>query len=266
MHPFDPITEDDLNAYIDGGLDTRRRAEVERWLAQYPEEAARVMAELGDADLLREGLDDSGFGAPPDGETRHLAVRLRRRLIWRGAEHVMQRALVIILCLTAGYGISWLPIGAQPSAEAAHIVPLFADEAAEAFRTAMKEVRTEQSLAYPTPEVPARLAAIDAAHPLPIPDPPSQRWRLLGAQLAAWDRGDAVQVFWRHETKGTIMLFVTEDGVDPAEPAMAPTLGHTDEGDVIYWRSGPYLYALMGTADTKALERVANLIARPVPG
>ncbi|MFV3129927.1 anti-sigma factor family protein [Niveispirillum sp. KHB5.9] len=266
MHPFDPITEDDLNAYIDGGLDARRRAEVERWLAQYPDEAARIMADLGDADLLREGLGETAFATPLDAGTRHLAGRLRRQLIWRGATHVLQRALMILLPLAAGYGLSWLPTGGQQSAEAAHIVPLFADEAAEAYRTAMKEVGADRALTYAETDLPAKLAATDGTHPLPIPAPPSARWQLMGAQMTAWDHGDAVQVFWKHETKGTAVLFVSEDTAEPGQPALPPTVGHTDEGDVVYWRSGPFVYALLGTTDIRSLERVAHLIARPNPG
>lgn len=266
MHPFDPITEDDLNAYIDGGLDRRRRAEVEQWLSQYPDEAARIMAELGDADLLREGLADEAFAAGTDAATRTLAGRLRQRLIWRGAAHVMQRALMILLPLAAGYGLSWLPTGAQQSAEAAHIVPLFADEAAEAYRTAMKGRGPDRAPTFTDTDVPARLASADGEHPLPIPAPPSARWRLLGAELTPWDHGDAVQVFWQHETKGTAVLFVSEDTANAGQPALPPTVGHTEEGDVVYWRSGPFVYALLGTADIRALERVAHLIARPSPG
>lgn len=266
MHPFDPITEDDLNAYIDGGLDQRRRAEVEQWLSQYPEEAARIMAQLGEADLLREGLGEEMFAAPADAGTRHLAGRLRQRLIWRGVTHVMQRAMMILLPLAAGYGLSWLPTGGQQTAVAAHIVPLFADEAAEAYRTAMKGLGADRVPTFRDTDLPARLASVDGEHPLPIPAPPTQRWQLLGAELTPWDHGDAVQVFWRHETKGTVVLFVSEDKADAGQPALPPTLGHTEEGDVVYWRSGPFVYALLGTADTRALERVAHLIARPAPG
>lgn len=266
MHPFDPITEDDLNAYIDGGLDRRRRVEVEQWLARYPDEAARIMAQLGDADLLREGLGEQAFSGGGDAGTQHLASRLRQRLVWRGATHIIQRSLMILLPLAAGYGLSWLPTGGQQSAVAAHIVPLFADEAAEAYRTAMKEMGSDRHPTFADPTLPARLASADGEHPLPIPDPPTQRWQLLGAELTPWDHGDAVQVFWRHETKGTVVLFVSEDTSDPGQAALPPTLGHTDEGDVVYWRSGPFVYALLGTADARALERVAHLIARPSPG
>ena len=43
MSPLD-ITEDDLHAYVDAALTAERRAEVEAYLAEYPEDAARIRA------------------------------------------------------------------------------------------------------------------------------------------------------------------------------------------------------------------------------
>ncbi|MFV3074385.1 anti-sigma factor family protein [Niveispirillum fermenti] len=266
MPPFDPITEDDLNAFIDGGLDVGRRADVERWLARHPEEAARVMADLGTADLLRVGLGEDRFDAPPDAATRQLAGRLRRRLLVDQAGHVLRRVAAVVVLLGAGYGINWLVPGYLSLAEAAHRVPLFADEAAEAYRTAMREDIATRGLTYADTAVPARLAALHAGRPpLPVPGPPTPKWRLLGAQLTAWDNGDAIQVFWQHDRKGTVVLFVAEDTATAMPQTLPPTLGHTDEGEVVYWRSGPYVYALLGNADTRVLERVAQLVASPDP-
>ena len=39
-----PIGDADLQAFIDGQLDTCGRIEVERWLQDHPEAAAEVMA------------------------------------------------------------------------------------------------------------------------------------------------------------------------------------------------------------------------------
>lgn len=39
-----PVTEDELHAYVDGELPAERRADVEAWLAAYPEDAERVQS------------------------------------------------------------------------------------------------------------------------------------------------------------------------------------------------------------------------------
>ena len=53
-----PITEADLQAYVDQRLDAARRAEVEAWLAAHPDEAERI------ADYRRLGADLRGLYEP----------------------------------------------------------------------------------------------------------------------------------------------------------------------------------------------------------
>ncbi len=76
---MDPITEADLNAYIDGQLDLGRRIEVEEHLSARPEVAARVMADLHTRDALRAAFgsarDDAGRVGP---QPERLAAAARR--------------------------------------------------------------------------------------------------------------------------------------------------------------------------------------------
>lgn len=53
-----PVTDDELNEYLDGGLSEARRAEVEAWLLEKPERVAEFerMKELNEA-LQRLGAD-----------------------------------------------------------------------------------------------------------------------------------------------------------------------------------------------------------------
>jgi anti-sigma factor RsiW len=48
-----PVSESDVQALVDGRLAPARAAEVEAWLADRPEEAARVAALRQDRDALR---------------------------------------------------------------------------------------------------------------------------------------------------------------------------------------------------------------------
>jgi anti-sigma factor RsiW len=53
-----PVTEADLQAYVDERLDAARRAEVEAWLAARPDEAERI------ADYRRLGAELRGLYEP----------------------------------------------------------------------------------------------------------------------------------------------------------------------------------------------------------
>ncbi|MDQ2102324.1 anti-sigma factor family protein, partial [Azospirillum isscasi] len=53
----EPISDIDLNAYVDGELDAQRRIEVEAWLEANPEDAARVMHDMRVRDEIRLFMD-----------------------------------------------------------------------------------------------------------------------------------------------------------------------------------------------------------------
>jgi len=55
--PIPPITDTDLHAWLDGELTPERRAEVEAWLHQRPEDAARVRLWAADREVLRLQFD-----------------------------------------------------------------------------------------------------------------------------------------------------------------------------------------------------------------
>src|SRR5690242_18366057 len=60
------IADADLHAFIDGELDAERRAEVERWLAEHPDDAARVADFQRIGDALRTRFDDVLVEPVPD--------------------------------------------------------------------------------------------------------------------------------------------------------------------------------------------------------
>jgi anti-sigma factor RsiW len=47
------VSEDELNAYVDGELPADRRGVIEAWLATHPDDAAKVSAWRKQAELIR---------------------------------------------------------------------------------------------------------------------------------------------------------------------------------------------------------------------
>ena len=62
----DAITEDDLHAYVDGLLSDDDRAAVEAWLAERPEEQARVQDWKQQAEILRNAFASYAAAHPHD--------------------------------------------------------------------------------------------------------------------------------------------------------------------------------------------------------
>ena len=71
---IDPVTEADLDAYVDDQLDVARRIEIEAYLSTRPAVAARVMSDLRTRDELRLAL------AGPKGMARQATSDAARRL------------------------------------------------------------------------------------------------------------------------------------------------------------------------------------------
>ncbi|MBU3969702.1 MAG: anti-sigma factor, partial [Alphaproteobacteria bacterium] len=73
-----PISEDDLQAFIDGALDEARRAEVQTYLDAHPETAARIAGYRAQAEALRTALRPfADQPLPPGLGVRTLVARRR---------------------------------------------------------------------------------------------------------------------------------------------------------------------------------------------
>lgn len=101
--PDAPIGEDDLQALVDGVLDPARAPAVQRYLAERPDEAARVRAFARQRDALRAAL---AFKAaePIPARLRIGHLRASRRAAARARWRVAAAAACLML---AGAGLGW---------------------------------------------------------------------------------------------------------------------------------------------------------------
>jgi anti-sigma factor RsiW len=116
--PVSPIGEDDLHALVDGQIDSTRLPAVERYLAERPDEAARVQAFMGQRDALRAAL---AFKAdePIPARLRVANLRAGRR---RAVVARWRMAAAAAVLLMVGGGIGWSLRGSlqpEPSMAAA---------------------------------------------------------------------------------------------------------------------------------------------------
>lgn len=101
MKTADRISEAEINAYVDGQLDIAGRIEVEEHLAQNPEVAARVMADLHLRDTLRLALPAKRGEAPE--QTVAWARRLEKALAFRRANRTIQRLAASVAIFALGW-------------------------------------------------------------------------------------------------------------------------------------------------------------------
>lgn len=268
--PGSPITEADLHAFVDAQLTPTRRAEVAQYLAERPDEAARVESWRQHRQLLH-GLFDPVLDEP-------LPARLMLRpsatvLPWRGFA-----AGLAIAVLSAG--TAWTVRGSL-DAQAARLAS--ADAAPRdaivtavgpslsgfALRAAVAHVVYSPDVRRPV-EVGAdqeqQLVAWLSKRLGTQVKPPSLDaigYELIGGRLLPGETGPVAQ-FMYHDAGGQRMtLYVTHESARPAgKPETSFHFGQDGGVKVFYWVDRNFGYAISGGVDRQALLRVANEVYR----
>lgn len=246
----DPVTGDELDAYVDEQLPLARRVAVADHLARHPDLAAQVMADIANRDALR-----LAFGAE-EGHLPHVMVdaveTLSRKLRRRSGGLVRFRhAAAIVAVSLLGFG---LHAATDPAGMAQAIAwtpaPGFVDDAVKAHHQAVDRVGGTVRL---TAVKANDLAQIGQASALPMPSLP-EGWQVSAVQTYPSRLGPGVEMVVMAGSLGTLSLFAVRPGnftVTPVTVAEVPDLA------AVYWQVGDVAYALTGGHDTAALTRVA---------
>jgi len=257
-----PVTEDELHALVDGELPADRRRDVETWLANHPEDAARVAAWRSQAELVRLRYGGTANEpVPPRFDLDRVGQRARP---WSR----IAAAAVIAAFLLGGLG-GWFGRGAWDGVPAVKIegapaVRTVAADAIDAHKLYVVEVR------HPI-EVPA-----NAAHLVPwlskrigtqlrAPDLSQIGLKLIGGRLLPGPHGPAALLMYEGPSGERFTLYAARaTGPDTA-------LRYSVAGEVaaFYWIEGEYGYVVAGPADRDRLQKVASAtyeqLERPAP-
>jgi anti-sigma factor RsiW len=243
----DPISELDLMAYVDDQLDPERRIAVEDHLSRHPVLAAQIMDDLRRRDELRLALTEAA-SAMSNHRLELPAERLGRRLSFRMTLHRNRRAIAASIFVGAGWFAHAMfgGLGADP-ASAAHILPVYADDAVAAHRTVLGEARHD-----------AAAPVANAGGTIPLPHLPAA-FAPVGSHLVPTERGSAVQMLIHGPDEELLTLFAVETDSFNIEPPHAEAVRDVN---VAYWQSGWVAYVLSGTGNQKELLSLASRLSR----
>jgi anti-sigma factor RsiW len=242
------ITEADLHAYLDGVLPAARIAEVEAYLAERPEEAARLAAYREQIVALHREFD------PVLDEPPLQRLRVPRR-------HWM-RPLARYAAVAASFALGGV-IGWQLHAYTA-------DQQAEA--TSWPRRAAIAHVVY-SPEVrhPVEVGADQEAHlvtwlskrlgaPLKVPHLGELGYALVGGRLLPGDRGPVAQFMYQDGKGQRLTLYVRVNADDSRETAFR--FAQENRVGVFYWLDRKLGYALSGEVDRNELLRIATAVHR----
>ncbi len=262
------IDEDDFQAFVDGQLPPDRRRAVMAYLAATPEEAAR----MGDYRTLTEEMHlryDEVLYEPLPARLR--VERYRGRTAWWATPlrwvglaelSLAPRAVGIALLLVAGASGGWA-LGLhyiEPETEPPAVsFTRFAVNAHELYASDMRHPvefgadQQEPLLLW----LSERLGqAVQAPHLQDL------GFRLVGGRLLPSAGQPAAQLMYENLDAHRITLYIR--GNWPSTPGAAQDGAVTFAGDsgvsVVYWREGPFAYALLGALDREQLFATAKMI------
>nr|WP_298726850.1 anti-sigma factor [uncultured Steroidobacter sp.] len=251
ISPTDPITEADLQGYLENQLPVPRRIEVEAYLSSHPEDAARIMADLKSRDELRLAFAD-------EPRVEHIKTLRAARRLERGLRRDgLLRQFRRIASVTGLIAVGWLAhaqLTPSIGAVASTMPPAYVHDAVMAHRTSLlRAVMTSQpeTLEYDPEE-------IRSATHIVLPALPSD-WSVRDVQIFPSSFGPSVEMALHSTTYGEISLFAVQAGASATIPT---TLSQQDDVTAAYWQRADVAYVLVTRAPSRDLEKAAALLAQ----
>lgn len=271
--PQSPVTEAELQAYVDKQLTAERRSEVEAYLARRPQEAERVHSYIAQKQELRALFDPVMQEPVP----LRLKTAARQSIPWYRQRLVAGIAIALVSG-SAGWGLHG-GIGARAPAD------VYAQRSPSAIMVASATGFAQRAAiahAVYSPDV-RRAVEVDAAHEDQLVAWLSKRmgatmkpphlqelgYALDGGRLLPGDKGPVAQ-FMYHDSKGAkLTLYVSNEIADQggskqnqANQEVAFRFAKEGAVNVFYWVNGPFGYAISSDSDKAELARVSGEVYR----
>lgn len=244
-----PVTEADLQAYVDGVLPETRRAEVEAYLASHPEEAERVAAYRRQNEVLRLQYGPIADEAVPE--------RLRTDALRRRVKYGV-RAAAAVAWMALGGVIGWQLQGylSEQRMESSAL----ARRAAVAHAVYTPEVRRPVEVGADQEVQLVNWLSKRLGTPLKVPQLGDIGYALVGGRLLPGDRGPVAQFMYQDAKGQRLTLYVRANPDDTRETAFR--FAQENNVRVFYWLDRKLGYALSGEIEKAELLRVATAVYR----
>ena len=256
-----PISEADLQAYVDTALTEARCAEVEEYLAAHPEESERVRAYQAQKQalktLFKPVLDEplperlQALASPPlvavDPQKRPFLARWSLQRIAAG----------LLVALVSGVA-GWLGHAQyQASDRQAQVMPL-PRQAAVAHVVFSPDVRRPVEVSADQEDQLVAWLSKRLGTPVRPPKLGAIGYELIGGRLLPGNSGPVAQFMYHDASGQRLTLYVTTENA--ANRDIGFRFAKEGPVNVFYWIDGKFGYALSAGIDKSELARVATAV------
>lgn len=273
-----------LHAWLDGELPPERRAEVDAWLAEHPDDAVRVRLWAADGEALRERFDPVLGEAVPQALTQVVWRKAPQTLAMPGQGGLRWAAMLAVFVLggAAGAGLMWRMRPHMTGAIVRADEPAWVQRAAVAHAVYVPEVRHPVEVKAQEEHL-SRWLTKRLDVPVKLFDLRAQGFELVGGRLLPDAAGPSAQLMYQ-------AVDVKSSGASGAGPAPKPVrvtvylrkpdsatpaaFRYEQQGELglFYWvegrsaQGGPCGYALVGALPREQLLALAEAIYKQGPG
>ena len=244
------IGEERLHAYVDELLDPAQRAEVERYLAEHPEEAERVAAYRQQRELLRSAFEEV-LNEPVPERIRVERLRVRTHPAWRVA--------AVLAWMAVGGLLGWIARGEQaPAPQKASAETELVQRARLAHIIYTAENRRAVEVAASQEQDMIRWLSKRMNAAVRVPNLTEFGFEALGGRLLPGVDGPACQIMYQNAEGKRLTIYLARD---PGQPKPL-RFGDNDAVHVVFWSDGTLAFAVSAELSNEQLARIAAAVAR----
>lgn len=250
-----PVTDDDLNAFVDQRLDPARAAEVAAYLDAHPETAQQVSGYRAQREMLRAAF--APVIEEPVPERLDLAGMIATRRRPAGVPRWTMAAAVALFCVGAVGGWSLRGLSVPPSGGIAAL----AREAADSYAVYAPDRVHPVEMRAPERAQFVEWASRRLGRPLMVPDLSASGYRFMGGRMVATPHGPAA-LFMYDDDRGTRLVILARLMASDQDAPMSP---HVQDGVNGYsWADDGVGYSLVGATSPETLHPLADEVRRQI--
>jgi len=241
-----PITEDDLQAYIDGELTSDRRALVESQLQDNPDEKMRVTAYQSQSHILHSAFD----GILDEPVPARIMPSSRSNTVFNPLGIAAGIALFVAGSLTGWFAKDTNSIVSRP--------PNFTQHAVAAHRVYTKENRHAVEVVAAQEKHLVKWLSKRFGQSVKTPELSNFGYELVGGRLLApVENVPAAQFMYQNEKLNRLTLYIRR-----VEKSETTSFRFEQKGAVtmFYWIDSPMAYALVGEVPRTQLLEISNKV------
>ncbi|MBW9054482.1 anti-sigma factor family protein [Rhizobium mesosinicum] len=249
-----PITEDDLQAYVDNALDAERHCDVAEYLRENPEADARVTAYRTQAASLRFALDPVAREPVPSRlNLRTIAAAHPPAPARRPRQFRLAAAAVLLLAIGATGG--WMIKGyTLPPTEG---VAALAQEASASYGTFAPDRLHPVEVRADGGDTLHQLASATLGRAAAIPDLSKAGYRLMGGRVVPTAHGPGLMLMYDDDKGSRLVMLTRPMMVDQNKPMVASETGYIRGWS---WAKNGLGYSLVGALPHDDLHPIADAV------